>query len=230
MNPKDLGKLPEEWRNLLDPKNYHESKIDRKTGEMVVSGVVNGKTMKFKFSKPDDAKHLPGDWQRHLVHIASSRELSDVLKQLKSFSSRMSQKSLRKDSDETSEESQTSEEPQRVEEPKKVEEPKVDVSTPSGARAMALALTRIFGGWNGGCRLSPSANRVDTYHISVFCGTPQELGQRILDLKQHLINAGYREAEEGVFHRETRSVYLGRSYSSKKGKRPLVFMITVRTK
>jgi hypothetical protein len=224
IKPQDLRKLPEEWRRLIHPTSYREAKMDPETGEMVATTDVKGKKIGLRL-KPDDASKLPSVWQRRLIQIASSRDAANLLKntealkELLSFSRKISSGDLLKVGARKTSKKETI-----------GAEAKIDITTPGGARAMALALTRIFGGWNGGCRLSPSANRIDTYHISVFCETPQELGQRILDLKSYLLSEGYAEESEGIFRHDSRAVFLGRSYPRKKGKRPLVFMITVRTK
>jgi len=103
---------------------------------------------------------------------------------------------------------------------------KVPIETPVGAKAMALALSRLFGGWRGGCRMSPSAHRVSAHHLTVFCQTPTEMGERILSLKQHLLGQGYKEISEGVFRNGSKNVFLGRAFT-RKGQRPLAFMLTV---
>lgn len=106
------------------------------------------------------------------------------------------------------------------------EEEKIPIETPEGAKAMALALSRIFGGWRGGCRLSPSANRADAHHLTVFCADSKEMGDRLIHLKDHLTSQGYKEIAEGVFRNGNKSVYQGRSYT-RRGGRPLAFMVTV---
>lgn len=211
------------YENFPSTTGYTTAKIDPKTGKLRVSGTRRGKKLHSLVIDLDDPKldeKLPTEWKRHLRQIASDLDLEShfehlqkaALFELQNFS-RLFDGDLVKGDDE------------REKKPKVV-----DVSTPQGARAMALGLTRLFGGWNGGCRLSPSANRVDTYHVTVFCETPEELGQRILDLKAHLLSQGYKEESEGVFRNGGRTVYQGRSYSRRKGNRPLAFMVTVRAK
>jgi hypothetical protein len=107
-----------------------------------------------------------------------------------------------------------------------VDEEKVPIETPEGAKAMAMALSRVFGGWRGGCRLSPSANRANAHHLTVFCSSPKEMGERMLNLREHLISQGYKEISEGVFRNANNAVYQGRSYA-RRGGRPLAFMVTV---
>jgi len=209
------------YENLPSTTGYSEATIDPKTGKLVVTGrSARGKVlprMLIDLNDPNLDSKLSPEWKRHLRHIASDLRLDDhfehlrkaAIRDLEMFSAVVSG---------TLEKRQ-----------EKNEEPKtVDVTTPQGARAMALALTRLFGGWNGGCRLSPSANRMDTYHVTVFCETPKELGQRILDLKEHLTGKGYKEESEGIFRSGNKTVYQGRSYSRRKGNRPLAFMVTVR--
>jgi cation transport regulator ChaB len=213
------------YENLPATTGYSEAKVDQKTGKLVVTGRSGrGRPLPRVLIDLDDPKldeKLPAEWKRHLRRIASELNIDDhfehlrkaALFELKNFSLLL-----------------VGEEKVEKKDDKKKKPKVVDVSTPAGARAMALGLSRLFGGWNGGCRLSPSANRVDTYHVTVFCETPQELGQRILDLKAHLLAQGYKEESEGIFRNGNRTVYQGRSYSRRKGKRPLAFMLTVRSK
>ena len=213
IKPDDIKKLPNDWQTLLTPESFGEAKMDSNTGSMVASTEIEGKKIDLKFN-PDDASKLPDNWQKHFIRVASSKHVDGILKYLHAFSDAVKSGKINK---------------AKKKEETGDAEAKIDITTPGGARAMALTLTRLFGGWNGGCRLSPSANRVDTYHVSVFCETPQELGQRILDLQSYLTAEGYNEVSEGVYSHGNKAVFVGRSYSRKKGKRPLVFMITVRT-
>jgi cation transport regulator ChaB len=102
----------------------------------------------------------------------------------------------------------------------------VPVNTPEGARAMAIALTRMFGGWRGGCRISPSATRGNAYHITVFSEDEKDFGKKILVMRDGLLRQGFKEVGEGVFHNGNKSVHMGRSYG-RKGRCPLAFMATV---
>ena len=218
--PKSSAKRSK-YEGFPSTTGYSEAKIDSKTGKLVVTGRSGrGRPLPrimIDLNDPKLDEKLPVEWKRHLRRIASDLNLDDhfehlrkaALLELGNFCLLVAEDGLEK---------------------KKEDSGTVDVTTPQGARAMALSLTRIFGGWNGGCRLSPSANRVDTYHVTVFCETPQELGQRILDLKQHLLGQGYKEESEGIFRSGNKTIFQGRSYSRRKGKRPLAFMITVREK
>lgn len=162
-----------------------------------------------------------GAFKSDLEVLPMAEKENGVLDELARFSTHISGGTMDKDIPDPE---------QKKKKNKDVEPPKVDVTTPQGARSMALGLSRIFGGWKGGCRLSPSANRSDSYHLSVLCETAQEMGQRILDLKSHLLTEGYKEESEGVFINGNQSVCQGRSYPRRKGKRPLAFMVTVRSK
>jgi cation transport regulator ChaB len=102
----------------------------------------------------------------------------------------------------------------------------VPVNTPEGARAMAIALTRMFGGWRGGCRISPSATRGNAYHITVFSENEKDFGKKILSMRNQLMAQGFKEVGEGVFHNGLKTVHMGRSYG-RKGRCPLAFMATV---
>ena len=200
---------------------------DPKSGEQYVSisSTFNGKPQKARIKLSDVGK-LSTTWQKHLTQIAASLpddwanallKADQELAYLQTFSKAVSAGTLCKEEEE--------EEPSEC-----PDEPVVDVSTPAGARAMALGLSRIFGGWKGGCRLSPSANRTNMYHITIMCKTPGALGKRILQLKNHLIRQGYREESEGIFSIGQKKVYQGRSYSRRKGNSPLAFMVTVEDK
>lgn len=102
----------------------------------------------------------------------------------------------------------------------------VPVNTPEGARAMAIALTRMFGGWRGGCRISPSATRGNAYHITVFSENESDFGKKILLMRNKLLEQGFKEVGEGVFHNGMKTIHMGRSYG-RKGRCPLAFMATV---
>lgn len=242
---KQEGKKPEakkptarkmsRYENLPSTTGYSEAKIDPKTGKLVVTGRSGrGRSLPRVIIDLDDPKldeKLPSEWKRHLRHIASDLRLDDHFEHLRKAALRDLETFCQTVSGGFEKERERKRPPWILRKPEENEKKKsgtVDVSTPQGARAMALGLTRIFGGWNGGCRLSPSANRVDTYHITVFCETPEELGRRILGLKQHLVNQGYKEESEGIFRNGNKTVFQGRSYSRRKGKRPLAFMLTVR--
>lgn len=229
----ELGKKPEKkpgkkpgakrskYENLPSPTGYSEAKIDPKTGKLVATGKTGrGKALPrvvIDLDDPNLDQKLPSEWKRHLRRIASDLNLDEHFEHLRKAALRDLELFSMSVSGRLEKQGEEQKEPETV-----------DVSTPQGARSMALGLTRLFGGWKGGCRLSPSANRVDTYHITVFCESPEELGQRILDLKQHLISRGYKEESEGIFRQGNKTVFQGRSYSRRKGKRPLAFMITVR--
>ena len=231
-----IGSKMSKYENLPAPTLYSEAKMDSKTGEMVVTGKHRGKKLQTIRVKPDDVDKMPTAWKRHMLQIASSlnddawKDVINKIKagrsmeaeQLRAFSKAVASGSVEKSKKKDSVEEAISAQLENIE-----EAPKVDVSEPGGARAMALALSRIFGGWKGGCRLSPSANRLSMYHMTVFCADGKELGERILQMKQHLLTDGYKEESEGIFRNGNRSVFQGRSYSRRKGNKPLAFMITV---
>lgn len=220
--PSVAGAKRTKYEDFPDTTGYSTAKIDPKTGKLVVTGSRRGKPLPRLHIDLDDPKldeKLSTEWKRHIREIAAELDVDAHFEHLRKAALHELGNFVMLFSGDVEKEDEKKKEPKTV-----------DVSTPTGARAMALGLTRLFGGWNGGCRLSPSANRVDTYHISVFCETPQELGQRILDLKSHLISQGYKEESEGIFRNGGRTVLQGRSYPRRKGNRPLAFMVTVRSK
>jgi len=97
----------------------------------------------------------------------------------------------------------------------------------AGIRRFASRIARKMGGWRGGCRLSPSAHRGDTYHITVVCDAEEDVGRRIADLRDALLSDGFKEEAEGVFSQGNKYVIQGRAFR-RRGKRPMAFMVTVR--
>jgi uncharacterized protein YdaT len=161
-----------------------------------------------------------------------SEDKTDVLKQLASFSSSVSKEDSIDESETeaiASDIQESAENAASAVEEAIDDEKKIPVDTSSGAKGMARALSRIFGGWNGGCRLIPSATRLDTHHLAVFSSTPTEMGKRMLRLRNHLLSNGFRESTEGVFSNDHGTVYQGRTYT-RRGGRPIAFMVTVETK
>lgn len=107
--------------------------------------------------------------------------------------------------------------------------PQVDDSVDAGVKATARELGRLFGGYKGGVRLSPSVSRPNAHHVTVFSETAASMGGRMTKLRNHLLANGYSEISEGVFQNGKRMVYNGRAYS-RRGKKPLAFMFTVEVK
>ena len=153
---------------------------------------------------------------------------TDIIKKLNTFSAKVSKQDESSETEDmaSSIQSDAEEAAAAVMGDSAEEEEKIPIETTSGAKAMALALSRIFGGWRGGCRLSPSANRVNAHHLTVFCGDPKEMGERMIKLRDHLLSEGYKEIAEGVFQNGNKSIYQGRSYM-RRGGRPMAFMLTI---